>query len=349
MNYSQWCKQGGVLAALAVTALLAAAPARAQNPAVPAAGADRNRPLAIDVDQVGLPDKIVADLNDVLVARLHDPADELLGATLRPVGDTLRAQLGIPAGRGLLVAALRGDGPSAQAGLQQNDVLLSLADKPLAAPDDLAKCLKAAGEAPVPLKVLRAGKPVTLQVRPVYRVTLGPVAEQKTEYYIGVSVDPVDDALRSQLGLSADQGVVISEVVSASPAEKAGVKKHDVVVEMSGKPIGTFEALAHEVQAARDQPTTLKVLRGGKTVTIPITGAVRNVEASAPQEAFRLLLLDQQAAAQAQQLSALNAAHGIKVKETDVSRRLDHLEMELKALRAAVDRLNETLKGNKRD
>src|SRR5205807_1114219 len=110
---------------------------------------------------------------------------ETLGATLKPIDDTLRAQLDIPSGQGLLVTCLRGDGPGAQAGLKQNDIVLSLAGKPLAAADDLPKQLKAAGEAPVPLKILRAGKPITIQVRPVYRVTLGPVTEQKAEYYIG--------------------------------------------------------------------------------------------------------------------------------------------------------------------
>src|SRR5439155_18219225 len=126
----------------------------------------------------------------------------------------------------------RGDGASAQAGLKQNDVLLSLGGQPLAAADDLTKQLKAAGEAAAPLKVLRAGKPITIQVRPIYRVTLAPVAEQKTEYYIGVSIDAPDDAVRAQLALPNGQGVVVSEVVSGSPAEKAGVKKHDVVLEL---------------------------------------------------------------------------------------------------------------------
>src|SRR5262249_4482623 len=123
--------------------------------------------VELDVDGDGL-------LSEVVVARVQDPADEVLGATLQPAGDALRAQLAPPPGQGLLVAAMRADGPSAQAGLKQNDLLVALADKPLASADDLTKHLKAAGEATVPLKVLRAGRVVTLQVRPVYRVTLGP-------------------------------------------------------------------------------------------------------------------------------------------------------------------------------
>src|SRR5439155_26214130 len=130
--------------------------------------------------------------------------------------------LASPAGQGLLVASLRGDGPSALAGLKQNDILLTLADKPQAAADDLTRFLKAAGESAVPLKVLRAGKPVALQIRPIYRVTLGPATERKNEYYIGVSLEQLDAALRGQLALPANQGVLINDVVSGSPAEQAG-------------------------------------------------------------------------------------------------------------------------------
>jgi C-terminal processing protease CtpA/Prc len=276
------------------------------------------------------------------------------------VGDALRAQLDIPTGRGLLVASLRGDSPSAQAGLKQNDILLSLADKPLAAADDLTKQLKAAGDSAVPLKVLRAGKPITIQVRPVYHVTIGAAREQKTEYYFGVSIEPADEALRAQLSLPSGQGVLVSDVVSGSPAEKAGVKKHDIVLELGGKPIDSPQTLASQVQTAQDKPTTLKLLRAGKPVTLPITGAVRKVETNPRQEAMRFWMVDHQAATVATLLrdSRMNetAAH----RAQDLRERLDHLEQELKALRRiedvekelkalheVLDKVNESLKAGK--
>ena len=97
----------------------------------------------------------------------RDPADSALGASLEPVDEGLRAQLGLDGKTGLVVSALAEGGPAAASGLKQNDILLTLADAPLAKADDLAKQLKAAGEKDVPLKLLRAGKPLTLRVRPV--------------------------------------------------------------------------------------------------------------------------------------------------------------------------------------
>jgi C-terminal processing protease CtpA/Prc len=341
MNGSHGRRNGAMSIALMAAWLLVACPLGAQNStppaksAVPARVQALNEVLAVD------------NAEGNLVWSLHDQADNLLGAALQPVGDTLRSQLDIPAGQGLLVTSLRADGPSAQAGLKQNDILLALADKPLATAEDLTSRLKAAGESAVPLKVLRAGKPLTIQVRPVYRVTLGPAAQQKSEYYIGVSIEPVDDALRAQLGVPAGQGVVVTEVIGGSPAEKAGVKKHDIVLEMGEKRVDSPETLSREVQANGEKPTTLKILRAGKPLTIPLTPATRTVESRTTEGVFRLWMVDRE------NLVGKLAAPGGGMESSaangsgDVLRRLDQLEKELKALRESLDRINETLKADK--
>jgi C-terminal processing protease CtpA/Prc len=308
--------------------------------------------LFLIADERAVRNRFTEAIDQLIV--LQDQGDEVLGATLKPVGDALRAQLEIPAGQGLLVSSLRNDGPSALAGLKLNDVILTLADKPLAAADDVSKVLRATGENPVPLRVLRTGQPVTLHVRPVYHVTLGPVEEKKTEYYIGVSIDPVGDPLRAQLAVPAGQGVLITDVLAGSPAEKAGVKKHDVVLVYADKPVESPEHLAKLVQANQDKSTTLKLIRAGKPVEIPVAAAVRKVEPTPSQdrEAVRVWLLDQQQPANfafttGTKLRHTNVNVSGQVTTDDLPQRLSQVEKELKALHEALDRLNETLKTSK--
>ena len=281
---------------------------------------------------------------DLVIADLSQGTDDLLGARLKPVDDVLRAQLAIAAKQGLLVEWLKPDGPSAQAGLHQNDILLWLADKPLSNADDLTAQLQAAGKSTVPLKVLRAGKPVTIQVRALYRVTFAAAPDPKTEYFIGVSLDPVDNAVRTQLGLPAGQGVVISDVIKGSPAEKAGVKKFDIAVGLGDKVVGTPDALAHQVQVSRDAPTVLKLLRGGKNLNISLAADVRKVDSEAQEKAARLALADLEMAIDQQQRLAYAQKPSMNVEQ-----RVERMEKELKALHDAVDRLNETLKKAKRE
>jgi C-terminal processing protease CtpA/Prc len=243
------------------------------------------------------------------------------------------------------------------AGLKQNDVLLLLADKPLGAVTDLTKHLRTATDAPVALKLIRAGKPVTIQVRPVYRVTLGPATEQKTEYYIGVSIEAADEALRAQLALPKGQGVVVNDVVSGSPAEKAGVKKYDILLDLGGKHIDSPESLTRQVQSAQDKPTTLKLLRAGKALVLPVTGTVRKVEVSAYDDAIRVWMLAPTRRGYGSRfgeaLQSPGAFHRIGLAAPasgdDLRQRLDRVENELKAIRAALDQVNESLKTKIRD
>jgi C-terminal processing protease CtpA/Prc len=363
MKVSRWFIKTAGTALVMGTALFASGVAHAQTDQTKfdavgflqrvQAGPADNKPLTAVLDR---PTDLATSLNQVLVARFKDPADEMLGATLEPVGDTLRAQLAIPEGQGVLITSLKEDGACAQAGLKQNDILLSLADKAVGSVADLTKQLKAAGESAVPLKIMRKGKPATIQVRPVYRVTLGPVQEQKAEYFIGVSIDALDEAVRAQLAVPNGQGVVVTDTNPGSPAEKAGIKKHDVLLELSGKPIDSPQTLAREVQAAQDRPITLKLLRAGKHLEIPITASVRNVESTPEREAYRVWLLDREdrtgerlwmnalnSAAQPDQRRHVAAANGAD----DLRQRLDQVEKELRAVRAALDKISEALRTDK--
>lgn len=297
-------------------------------------------------------------LNELYAFR--DPADELFGATLSSVGDAARAQLGIPAGQGLLVSNLRADGPSAAAGLKLHDILLTLSDKPVGSSDDLTKLLKAAGDAPATLKLIRAGKPMTLQVRPVYRVTVGFVGEEKKEYFIGVSLNPVEEAIRVQLSLPANQGVVVTEVTAGSPAESVGIKPHDILMEYGGKVIDTPEGLAALVQAGRDKPTTIKVVRGGKALSIAVTPAVRKVETTSAADSVRILSMYKRkrltdGVTTSRDLNVTPPPSGyFRVVDANAAppaadpkvlqEQVTKLETELKALRESMDKINETLK-----
>jgi C-terminal processing protease CtpA/Prc len=284
------------------------------------------------------------------------PGDDLLGATLQPVGDTLREQLAIKAGQGLVVEALRADGACAQAGLQQNDVLLLLADKPLNSTNDLNKGLKEAGDSAVPLRVLREGKPITIQVRPIYHVTIGPVREKRTEYFLGVSVVGPNETVRAQLGLPDGQGVVVTEVEGGSPAEKAGIKKHDIIMELRGIHVWRPEDLSRAVQEAEGQSMRVRLLHGGKSVTLTVTPVARKVDAQANYDRTMRLFLNRSTSPASVLLQSIGRENDqtqalrqwitqpAPTEAEDVRQRLEHLEKELNGIRAALDRISETLK-----
>lgn len=82
--------------------------------------------------------------------------------------------------------------------------------------------------------------------------------------WLGVEVQPIPDALRAYLNLE-NSGVLVTDVLKDSPAQKAGIKRWDIILEYQGKPIDSSKAL--EKMVYRTPPETeveLLILRGGR-------------------------------------------------------------------------------------
>ena len=98
------------------------------------------------------------------------------------------------------------------------------------------------------------------------------VADGKvTRGYLGVMIQDVTPALAKQFSLKEQKGALIGDVVPKGPAEKAGLKTGDVVLEFNGKPVRDSRQL--KLQVARVKPgetVPVKVLRNGSTKTIEV-------------------------------------------------------------------------------
>ena len=95
-----------------------------------------------------------------------------------------RVHLKLPKGQGLIVTSVAPQGAAAQAGVCQNDILLSLDDAPLAKAEDLEVKLKAAGDKTLNLVLLHQGQKKILQVQPKLKVTFGPPQPAPPEFWI---------------------------------------------------------------------------------------------------------------------------------------------------------------------
>jgi hypothetical protein len=96
-----------------------------------------------------------------------------------------------------------------------------------------------------------------------------------SDYWIGLECFPVHEALRAQLKLPAEQGLMVASLMPDGPAAKAGVKQYDVLLTANGKALGRVQDLIETVDAAKDQPVKLDLLRGGEPMTLEIKPAKR--------------------------------------------------------------------------
>lgn len=91
-------------------------------------------------------------------------------------------------------------------------------------------------------------------------------------YWLGIEGGPLDSPiLRTHLQLADDVGVVVRQIVPGSPAEKAGLKQHDILIAVGGEQITDMGTLQKAVADSHSKPLDLKVLRLAKELTISIT------------------------------------------------------------------------------
>ncbi|MDZ7263131.1 MAG: DegQ family serine endoprotease [candidate division KSB1 bacterium] len=90
--------------------------------------------------------------------------------------------------------------------------------------------------------------------------------------YLGVGIQPIDEEMAQALGLKSTEGALISSIEKGLPADKAGLKEQDVVLEMDGKKIKDHTDFRLRIAERRPgERVNLLILRDGRTMTIPVT------------------------------------------------------------------------------
>ena len=111
------------------------------------------------------------------------------------------------------------------------------------------------------------------------------VAEEPT-YWIGIHGRSIENAvLRTHLQLAEDMGIVIEKIVDDSPAAKAGLRKHDILLRANGDAVDNMQVLQSLVRKSKDKPLELKIIRLGKQEKISLVPEILPKEIAEQQRA----------------------------------------------------------------
>ena len=93
-----------------------------------------------------------------------------------------------------------------------------------------------------------------------------------THAYIGLTMQTVNAQNATANGLSVNQGAYVADVTSGSPADKAGIKKGDIIVAVDGDEITSADGMILAVRS-HDIGDTVKVtlMRGDSKKTVEVT------------------------------------------------------------------------------
>jgi len=87
--------------------------------------------------------------------------------------------------------------------------------------------------------------------------------------YLGVQIADISQELKEQEGLKDTKGVYISEVVDDGSADKAGLKKGDVILRVGSKEVNSVASLQEEIGKRRPGDkvsVTIRTIKGHETV-----------------------------------------------------------------------------------
>jgi serine protease Do len=90
--------------------------------------------------------------------------------------------------------------------------------------------------------------------------------------WLGVMIQDITPQLAESFGLKSAKGVLVSDVVKASPAEKAGLKQGDVIIRFDAKEIENAHKLSQMVAATTpDTQVKVDIRRNGNAKTVTLT------------------------------------------------------------------------------
>ncbi|MBR4835303.1 MAG: PDZ domain-containing protein [Thermoguttaceae bacterium] len=101
------------------------------------------------------------------------------------------------------------------------------------------------------------------------------IATAPSKYWIGATVEPTPELLVAQLPIEPNQGILLQYIAPDSPAEKAGLKRFDVVVKIDGEPVARAADVAKIVDKAGDKVVKVEFFRKGKLTETKLTPAER--------------------------------------------------------------------------
>jgi len=196
-----------------------------------------------------------------------------LGVQIQEISPELAEKLELQDKSGALVSSVDPKGPAAAAGLKRGDVIKKFNGKPVTSMPELPRLV--ANVTPgqmAELVVVRDGKEESFGIK------VGTLADTQQQASADVGHGPAVFGLHAQnltpeiaeqLGMEGTDGVVVTAVEADSPAEEAGIRRGDVVLEVDRQPVTDAGEFRRKLDAA-GKGALLLVRRGDATLFVAL-------------------------------------------------------------------------------
>lgn len=217
---------------------------------------------------IGIGFAIPSDLAKKVVQQLKEKGRVIRGYLgvqgIYPVDEGVRKSLNIDVKQGAMIMEVQSGTPADKAGMKAYDVVTEVEGIPVKDHNDLL--IKIADIAPgttVEIKVVRKGG--------VEKILKAKIVERETEEEqqpktssnkdIGFKVRGLTPRLASRLGYQTEEGLIITEVTSYSEADRKGIQRGEIILEINQIKMKTVKDLENILKKAKPGDAIMLLLR----------------------------------------------------------------------------------------
>jgi len=193
---------------------------------------------------------------------------------------------------GVLVNGVVEDSPAEKAGIEEGDVIISLDNKKIGSIDKLTSLVrKTSPGTEVDIKAIRDGEEKDFQMTigessssSLYnlnpeklRIEKNMIEPFKWNFQsglkLGVAIQDLTEQLGDYFGVKKGEGALVTEVVKGSPAEKAGLKAGDIIVDVDNQKITGSDDVRQAISEKKEKgdKVNLQVMRDKRLKDFSVT------------------------------------------------------------------------------
>jgi len=231
-----------------------------------------------------MPINVVAELLPQL--RSGKVTRGVIGVTVTDVPPDAVEEFGLKERRGTLITTVRSNGAAAKAGIEPGDVIVEYNGKPIRRRDELVSMVvNTKPGTTVPIKVLRDKQERSLNIT-IDELNLDEETPQTsrggggggndegevTGTGFGLTLNALTADLARRLRLPTDtEGVLVSEVEPGSSAQRAGVSRGDIILQINRRPVRSPQEARRALDAVGSGSTAfLLILRNGQQTFVTV-------------------------------------------------------------------------------
>jgi serine protease Do len=197
-----------------------------------------------------------------------------LGVTIQNLKGELARYYGVDDKSGVLVASVVPGDPADQAGIQPNDIITKVNGEAVTSSRDLTNLAANLGVGEkASVTIIRKGESQVLEVeigrRPVTMASVSDERPKEKDRQYGFKVTDVTPEIVRRYNLEEASGVVVVGVTPSSPADEAGIRQGDLIIEIDHQQVASvrdFKNLMARGKKADGINMLVKRLNGGLAV-----------------------------------------------------------------------------------